>query len=310
MFDKILVANRGEVACRVIRACRELGIKTVAVYSSVEAHSLHVELADEPYPLGDTGRPSEGYLDVAALVGLARRSHADAIHPGYGFLSENPEFARACRNAGIVFVGPPAEVMEAMANKREARAAIARLGIQVLPGTTAPFDGATDVASHARANTRLQVEHGITEMAVGLDIVKQQISVASGAPLEHSQAEIAPYGHAIECRIYAEDPQTFLPSPGTLAIWQMPQGDGVRVDTGLRQGDEVTPHFDPLLAKVMGWAKSRPEAISKVTEALQQTRIEGVRTNIPFLLKALASPQFTSGQYTTSLADMLTASAT
>jgi acetyl/propionyl-CoA carboxylase alpha subunit len=159
------------------------------------------------------------------------------------------------------------------------------------------------------ANTRIQVEHGITEMTVGLDMVAQQISVASGAPLELSQAQIVPRGHAIECRIYAEDPETFLPSPGTLTEWQMPQGDDVRVDTGLRGEDEVTPHFDPLLAKVMVWAETRPEAIAKATGALQQTRVEGVKTNIPFLLRALASPQFTEGRYTTSLAETLTAGA-
>ena len=425
MFRKLLVANRGEVACRVMRTCRELGIKSVAVYSSVEANSLHAGLADESYPLPDTDTPSDGYLDVDAMVELALRARADAIHPGYGFMSESPEFARACVKAGIGFVGPPARVIEAMANKREARVVIARLGVQVLPGTTVPLDGSVDIGSHARAigyplivkasnggggiglamvpgpdrleralkrasstarrafasddlyleryvpdarhvevqvfgdghgtllhmyerecsvqrrhqklieetpspglpeetriamtdaaltaaqgigyegagtiefllapdgefffleaNTRLQVEHGITEMTVGVDMVQQQISVASGARLGLSQAQIVPRGHAIECRIYAEDPETFLPSPGTITVWQMPRGDGVRDDTGLRLGDEVTPHFDPLLAKVMAWAESRPEAIDKVAAALQRTRVEGVRTNIPFLLKA------------------------
>ena len=159
------------------------------------------------------------------------------------------------------------------------------------------------------ANTRLQVEHGITEMTVGVDMVEQQIGVASGAPLGWSQAEIVPRGHAIECRVYAEDPETFLPSPGTITAWQMPRGDGVRVDTGLRRGDDVTPHFDPLLAKVMVWAESRSEAIDSMTAALQQTRVDGVKTNISFLMRALASPQFRDGRYTTSLAETLTSGA-
>ena len=447
-FKKLLIANRGEVACRVMRTCREMGIRTVAVYSAVEANSVHAELADESYPLPDTGTPSDGYLDVDGMVELAVRARADAVHPGYGFMSENPEFARACEKAGIAFVGPPARVIEAMANKREARAAIARLGVPVLPGTTATLDGTADIGSYAQsigyplmvkasnggggiglamvpdpdrleralkrarstarrafasddlyleryvpdsrhvevqvvgdghgtmlhlyerecsvqrrhqklieetpspglpeetrdamtdaaltaargigyegvgtfefllapdgafyfleANTRLQVEHGITEMTVGVDMVEQQISVASGTPLGLSQAQIATRGHAIECRIYAEDPETFLPSPGTVTAWQMPRGDGVRVETGIRMGDEVTPHFDPLLAKVMAWAESRSEAIDKLTSALEQTRVEGVKTNVPFLLRALASPQFREGRYTTSLADTLTAGA-
>ncbi len=444
MFKRVLVANRGEIACRVMRTCRRLGIESVAIYTSAELGALHAETADEAHLLPDTGAPTASYLNIDAVLGAARTSHVDAIHPGYGFLSENADLARACESAGFAFVGPPSDVIEAMANKRLARRRLARLGVPVLPGTDASLDddsaieeaarqlgfpvmvkaseggggiglslvedparlgrAATRARSTARrafgsediylekyisgarhvevqvladkhgysmhlherecsvqrrhqklieetrsvalnsnqrrqltdsaleaatgigcqnagtfeylvapdgtfyfleANTRLQVEHGITELTTGVDLVEQQLLIAAGEPLRLRQDDVNPRGHAIECRIYAENPDTFLPSPGRITAWRVPVGERVRVDTAIREGDDVTTYFDPLLAKTLVHQDTRQQAIDAMIAALRVFVIEGVTTNIPFLLKALSAPQFRSGQYSTLLASEL-----
>ena len=442
MFSKILIANRGEIACRIIGTCRRLGIKTVTVYSGAEGRPLHAELADEAVLLPDSPNPVSGYLDIETMVEVARQVGADAVHPGYGFLSENARFAEACAESGIVFVGPPTEVIRLMGNKREARRKLADSGVPVLPGTSVSLDGVEDmqaaastvgfplmvkaseggggigmqlvagperldrsvrrarsssrrafgsedmyferyipdarhvevqiiadadrVSSHLwerecsvqrrhqkvieeapspsisesarerllaaaeqaaesvgfrnvgtfeflvdqedefyflEANTRLQVEHGTTEMVTGVDIVEQQLRIAAGLATDVRPTLVN--GHAIECRIYAEDPETFVPSPGKLEEFEIPEGDGLRVDTGFRAGDEVSSFFDPLLAKLIAWGKSRDAATALMCEALAETRIAGIKTNVPTLLRALEQPDFVRGRYTTDLLQTL-----
>ena len=442
MFKKTLIANRGEIACRIIRTCRRLGIETVAVYSDAEGRPLHADLADEAMLLPDSPNPVSGYLDIETMVGIARQAGAQAVHPGYGFLSENARFAEACAESGIVFVGPPTEVIRLMGNKREARRRLAESGVPVLPGTEVSLDGVEDmqaaastvgfplmvkaseggggigmqlvagperldrsvrrarsssrrafgsedmyferfipdarhvevqviadsdgVSSHLwerecsvqrrqqkvieeapspsisdeargrvlasavkaaesvgfrnvgtfeflvdqdddfyflEANTRLQVEHGTTEMVTGVDIVEQQLRIAAGLATDVRLAPVN--GHAIECRIYAEDPETFVPSPGKLEEFEIPEGDGLRVDTGFRAGDEVSSFFDPLLAKLIAWGKSRDAATALMCEALAETRISGIKTNVPTLLRALEQPDFVRGRYTTDLLQKL-----
>ena len=442
MFKKTLIANRGEIACRIIRTCRRLGIETVAVYSGVEGRPLHAELADEAVLLPDAPNPVSGYLDIETMVGIARQVGAQAVHPGYGFLSENARFAEACAESGIVFVGPPTDVIRLMGNKREARRRLAESGVPVLPGTEVSLDRVDDmqaaaltvgfplmvkaseggggigmqlvagpdrldrsvrrarsssrrafgsedmyferyipdarhvevqivadadrVSSHLwerecsvqrrhqkvieeapspsisekarerllaaavkaaesvgfrnvgtfeflvdqedgfyflEANTRLQVEHGTTEMVTGVDIVEQQLRIAAGLATDVRPAPVN--GHAIECRIYAEDPETFVPSPGKLEEFEIPEGDGLRVDTGFRAGDEVSSFFDPLLAKLIAWGESRDAATALMCEALAETRIAGIKTNVPTLLRALEQPDFVRGRYTTDLLQTL-----
>lgn len=418
----------------------------MAVYSRIEKSSLHVEMADEAYPVPEHEMPGYGYLDIAGLVAIGAKAGVDAIHPGYGFLSENPNFARASVEAGIAFIGPPAEVISSMANKREARETLRGLGVPVLSGTSGSLDGSADIEEQAQAigypvmvkaseggggiglgiipgperlsralrragsasnrafgsddlylekyipdarhievqvlgdkhgnvihlferecsvqrrhqklieetpaplfsnsqraaiteaaltaargigyqnagtfeflvdpdgkfyfletNTRLQVEHGITEMTTGFDLVEQQIRVASGEPLDITQSDIRPQGHSLEVRICAEDPDSFLPSPGLLSDWSIPSGDGIRVESGVRAGDEVSSYFDPLIAKILVHADGRSAAIRKMLSTLRNARIEGIKTNVPFHIKALESERFQDGSYTTQLAAQLTA---
>ena len=442
LFPKILIANRGEIACRIIRTCRRLGVETVAVYSDAEGYPLHAELTDEAVPLPDSPNPVSGYLDVEAMVGIALKTGAEAVHPGYGFLSENPGFAEACAESGIVFVGPPTDVIYLMGNKREARRRLADSGVPVLLGTSVSLDGVDDleaaastvgfplmvkaseggggigmqlvagperldrsvkrarsssrrafgsedmyferfipdarhvevqviadadgVSSHLwerecsvqrrhqkvieeapspsiseearerllasavqaarsvgyrnvgtfeflvdqddefyflEANTRLQVEHGATEVVTGVDIVEQQLRIAAGLPTDVRPAPVK--GHAIECRLYAEDPDTFVPSPGVLTEFEIPARDGIRVDTGFRAGDEVSSFFDPLLAKVIAWGEDRDAAVSLMREALSETKITGIKSNVPTLLRAMEQPDFVRGRYTTDLLQTL-----
>lgn len=418
----------------------------MAVYSRIEKSSLHVEMADEAYPVPEHEMPGYGYLDIDGLVAIGAKAGVDAIHPGYGFLSENPNFARASVEAGIAFIGPPAEVISSMANKREARETLRGLGVPVLSGTSGSLDGSADIEEQAQAigypvmvkaseggggiglgiipgperlsralrragsasnrafgsddlylekyipdarhvevqvlgdkhgnvihlferecsvqrrhqklieetpaplfsnsqraaiteaaltaargigyqnagtfeflvdpdgkfyfletNTRLQVEHGITEMTTGFDLVEQQIRIASGEPLDITQSDIRPQGHSLEVRICAEDPDSFLPSPGLLSDWSIPSGDGIRVESGVRAGDEVSSYFDPLIAKILIHADGRSAAIDKMLSTLRNARIEGIKTNVPFHIKALESERFQDGSYTTQLAAQLTA---
>ena len=446
MFGRILIANRGEIAVRVIRACRELGVETVAVYSEADAAALHVSLADRAVCIGPAPA-ADSYLSTAAVLAAARETAANAIHPGYGFLSENHEFAGACAAAGIAFIGPPADVIARMGSKIAARQLIAQAGVPVVPGETpseqtdeaiaaaarqlglpvvikpseggggigmkrvredaallpaiaqsrrealAAFgdgtlyverlidrprhveiqvladrhgriihlserecslqrrhqkvveetpspaltpglrarmgDAAVAVAraaryvnagtvefllegtgEHARfyfleMNTRLQVEHPVTEQATGVDLVAAQIRVAAGEPLRWSQADFKPRGHAIEVRVYAEDPQhDHLPQAGRLLLYREPSMPGVRIDTGVTEGTEVSVHYDPLMAKLIAWGETREAARRRAIEALRAYPILGIRTNLPFLIRLLEHPRFVSGDIDTGFIDV------
>jgi 3-methylcrotonyl-CoA carboxylase alpha subunit len=435
MFGKVLIANRGEIACRVIRTCRRLAIRTVAVYSQADAHARHVALADEAWEIGGP-RPADSYLRGDRILDIARRVGAEAIHPGYGFLSENEAFARAVEAAGLAFIGPTPEAIEAMGLKDRAKALLEKAGVPVVPGyhgerqeadflarqaaavgfpllvkavaggggkgmrlvtgpgefaaqldaarrearnafgddrvlleryvtgphhiefqvfgdtrgqcvhlferecsiqrrhqkvleeTPSPFVDA-DLRSRmgeaavaaARAigsrgagtvefivgedrrfwfmemNTRLQVEHPVTEMITGEDLVEWQLRVAAGEPLPLSQDEILSGGHAIEVRLCAENPaRGFLPETGRLGVLRTPpEGDDVRLDTGVREGDEVSVHYDSMIAKLVVWGGDRAEAIRRLSGALAETEILGVGTNLAFLERLVAHPAFVAG---------------
>ena len=444
VFDKVLIANRGEIACRIIRTCRRLGISAVSVHSSAEGSPLHAELADERYVLPERDTPAGAYLDAESIVDIAVKSGADAIHPGYGFLSESPELAENCARRGVAFVGPRPDVARLMADKWAARKKMASLGVPVLPGARVQAGDdedavaaaieevglplmvkATDggggigmqvVESESRiqralrrasssalrafgssevyieklvtrarhievqiiadeignvrhlwerecsaqrrhqkvieeapapclpeslrkslvgmsvsaaretnyvgagtfefivddnllayfleANTRLQVEHGVTEMITGVDIVEQQLRAAAGMSLSMS-GDLPLNGQAVECRIYAENPKTFIPSPGTLDAFDLPSMPNLRIDSGYRRGDAVTPYFDPLLAKFIAWDENRDGAIRLMKDALDAAEISGVATNIPTLCAALEYADFAGGRYTTGFIENL-----
>ncbi len=443
MFTKVLIANRGEIAVRVIRACRELGIKTVAVYSDVDRSALHVRYADEAYAIGPAPA-RESYLRIDRVIDVARRSGADAIHPGYGFLAERPEFAHACAQAGLTFIGPPASAIGAMGDKAVARTTVQKAGVPVVPGTegegglhdeeilaVAPsigfpllvkataggggkgmrlverFEDLTRALASARReaeaafgdgavylekvvagarhveiqlladsfgnciylterecsiqrrhqklieespspivdedlrrrmgevavraaqavnytnagtieflvdkdlnfyflemNTRLQVEHPVTEMVTGLDIVKEQIRIARGRKLRYAQDDVRLNGWAIECRINAEDPfNNFIPSTGRINTLSRPAGPGVRVDSGVDEGSEITPYYDSLLAKIIVWGETRGEAIVRMRRALREYRVIGIKTNIPFHQAIMESHRFHGGQFDTTFVE-------
>ncbi|MEM1536729.1 MAG: acetyl-CoA carboxylase biotin carboxylase subunit [Candidatus Bathyarchaeia archaeon] len=435
MFRKILVANRGEIAVRVIRACRELGVKTVAVYSEADAASLHVRYADESHFIG-AAEPSQSYLNIARIIEVAKKSECEAIHPGYGFLSQISAFAQACSENNLVFIGPPADVLRRMGNKVEARKAAANAGVPVIPGSLEPLESVEEAVELARVlgypvlvkavyggggrgmrlvqseeemrkvletasleaefsfgsreiyvekflpkarhiefqiladgkgnvihlgerecsiqrryqklieetpsplltedmrremgaaavkiaeaigyvnagtveflvdqnmnyyflemNTRLQVEHLITEMVTGIDIVKEQIRIAAGEELAYKQMEIEARGHAINCRINAEDPyNNFAPSPGTITHLHLPGGPGVRVDTHIYVGYTVPVFYDPLIAKLAVWGSSRLEAIRRMRGALEEFVIEGIKTTIPLHKAIMEDEDFLRGQ--------------
>jgi acetyl-CoA carboxylase, biotin carboxylase subunit len=439
---KVLIANRGEIAVRVLRGLRELGIRGAVVYSEPDRKSLPVLLADEAYPIGPA--PSrDSYLRGEAIVELAREIGADAIHPGYGFLSERAEFARLCRDAGVVFIGPPPEAIAAMGSKVESRRLMIDAGVPVVPGGRDPLPDleaaaaaagemgypvmlkasaggggkgmrrvgeAGELAAAYRAarseagasfgddsvylekyieeprhveiqvmgdlhgrivslgerecslqrrhqkvveeapspavgedlrrrmgeaavkaaaavgyanagtvefllakdgafyflemNTRLQVEHPVTELVTGLDLVAWQVRVAEGEPLGPEFDDVRPRGHAVEVRLYAEDPyQRFAPSPGRIALLRWPQGPGVRVDAGVAEGAEVTIHYDPLLAKLIVWGADRERALARLGRALAELRIEGIRTTAPLYRALLADPDFTAGRLDIGMLD-------
>ncbi len=430
MFEKILIANRGEIAVRIIRACRELGIKTVAVYSDADRNSMHVALADEAYNIG-APKPSESYLVKEKIIGVAKKSGAQAIHPGFGFLSENHSFAELCEKEGIAFIGPKAEAIELMGDKITARKIASDAKIPLVPGSEgvvsdleasrvadkigypimikasaggggkgmrivknsdefesslrmaksealsafgedsifverfiekprhieiqiladsrgkvlylferecsiqrrhqkvieeAPsafikaktrkkmgetavriakavnYEGAGTVEFimdqdenfyFLEMNTRIQVEHPVTEMITGIDIVKWMIRVSCGEPLPFKQSELKINGHAMECRIYAEDPETnFLPSPGLLQYVKVPAGLGIRDDSSIYSGYEVTSYYDPMLSKLITWGESREDAINKMTSALKEYIVMGVKTNLGFLIRVMGDDEF------------------
>jgi len=439
MVTKVLVANRGEIAVRIIRACRELGIETVAVFSEADRHALHVRYADEAYLLGPA--PSrESYLRADKIIDIARKTGADAVHPGYGFLAERDDFAETCAAAGIKFIGPKPSSIAAMGDKMTARETVRKAGVPVVPGTEdvgdlrdsdllkiAPkigfpllikataggggkgmrevrnieemphllesarreaesafgdgnvyleklVEGARHIEFQIIAdeqgnvahlnerecsiqrrhqklieespspfmdedlrtkmgevavkaaqsvdyqnagtieflvdkdknfyflemNTRLQVEHPVTEMVTGIDLVKEQIRIARGRALSFSQEDVKINGHAIECRINAEDPyNNYMPSTGLIAHSLLPTGPGVRVDTGVYPGFEITPYYDPMISKLIVWGETRAAAILRMRRALEEYRIVGVRTNVPFHQTMMDSHRYMGGQFDT-----------
>ncbi len=443
MFKKILIANRGEIAVRVIRACRELGIRSVAVFSDVDRASLHVRKADEAYHIGPA-TASESYLNIDKILDVARRSGAEAIHPGYGFLSENARFARACEQAGVKFIGPTASSMEMMGSKTRARQAMEKAGVPFVPGSShglefaeahklaeqigypvmlkaaaggggkgmrlvhspaemrSAYDAARSEAQRAfgdgeiylekfvtnprhiemqiladehgntiylgerecsvqrrhqkvleecpspivtpemrrqmgeiavrvaqaagytnagtveflvdqqrnfyflEMNTRLQVEHPVTEIVTGLDLVHLQVHIAAGEPLPLKQEDISWRGHAIECRIYAEDPDNnFFPSPGKVTLLEIPAGPGIRRDTGMYEGWTVPIDYDPLLAKLIGYGTSRDQAIRRLQRALYEYVAAGIKTNIGLFQRILQDADFHAGKLDTGYLDRL-----
>ncbi|HEX3646332.1 MAG TPA: acetyl-CoA carboxylase biotin carboxylase subunit [Vicinamibacterales bacterium] len=445
-MKKILIANRGEIAVRIIRACRELGVSPVAVYSECDRTALHVRYADEAYAIGPSA-PRESYLRLEALIDAARKSGADGVHPGYGFLAENEHFAAAVRDAGLTFIGPTPEAIGTMGSKTAARTAARRAGVPVVPGTEDPLapdataseiaaaadaigypllvkavaggggkgmrtvTEAADLAGAVRAarseagaafgdaavylerrltrprhievqllgdvhgtvlpfverecsiqrrhqkvveetpslavspavrsamaaaaasvasavgytnagtieflldedgrfyflemNTRLQVEHPITEMVTGIDLVRWQIRIARGERLDlDPERLLRPHGHAIECRIYAEDPDNnFLPSPGRIQQLRVPAGPGIRDDSGATAGLDVPIFYDPMISKLVAWAEDRPLALARMRRALGEYLVTGIKTTVPFFSWLLAQPDFQAGRFHTTYLD-------
>jgi acetyl-CoA carboxylase biotin carboxylase subunit len=438
LFKKILIANRGEIAMRIIYACRELGIKTVAVYSEADENSLHVRFADEDVCIGPA-RSADSYLNVPAVISAAEITGADAIHPGYGFLSESAYLAEVCEACHIKFIGPDPQVIRLMGDKARARRVMKKAGVPILPGSDGPLDNeekalklAKDIGypvivkataggggrgmrvvrapaelSHAvktaqreaeaafgvadvyiekyveaprhiefqvlgdqhgnvvhlgerecsiqrrhqklleespsvalsekmrkrmgaividaakavqytnagtfeflmdsdgrfyfmEANTRLQVEHPVTEMVTGIDIVKEQIRIAAGERLTFKQHDIVFTGHSIECRINAEDPETFVPSPGVIHVFSVPGGPGVRVETFAHSECTISPYYDSMIAKIIVHGRDRQEAIARMKRTLEMTVIEGIKTSIPLHLRILSDPDFIAGKLSTS----------
>ena len=434
MIHNLLIANRGEVACRIVRTCQKLGIRTVAVYSDADVNALHVQLADEAVRIGPAP-VRESYLNIEAIIAAAHRTHADAIHPGFGFLAENPAFARACTEAGLLFIGPTPEAIELMGNKRAAKGQMAAVGVPVIPGyggsdqsdkrfvaeaeqigypvmvkaadggggkgmrrvetpdqlpealaaarresfsafgsaelilekaLTRPrhieFQIIGDTQGHLihlgerecsvqrrhqkvieetpstaltpelrqkmgaaavkvgqtiqyhnagtveflldetgefyflEMNTRLQVEHPVTEMVTGIDLVEWQIRIAEGQPLPLMQEQVRWQGHAIEARLYSENPANqFLPTIGDVVLWRNPVGEGIRVDTGIQTGDAISIHYDPMQAKLITHALDRPTAIRKLMRLLDETVLLGLEHNLPYLRDVLGHPAHLSG---------------
>ncbi|MBM4140010.1 MAG: acetyl-CoA carboxylase biotin carboxylase subunit [Nitrospira sp.] len=447
LFKKILIANRGEIAVRIIRACKELGIKTVSVYSDIEKDSLHVRLADESVCIGPAN-PTQSYLNIPAILSAAEITDSDAIHPGYGFLSENYHFAEACMTSGITFIGPTPENIRLGGDKAKARQIMRRKGVPVVPGSDGPvateemamkaakktgfpiilkasaggggrgmrivreekdLEQAFYIAQRealtafgnnelyaeeyipemrhievqiiadnkgniihlgerdcsiqrkhqklieespspvsttekfrkrigdlgvkaARAikyrnvgtvefivspdgniyfmeiNTRVQVEHPVTEAVTGIDIIKEQIKLAAGLPLEFKQSQIRPSGHAIECRINAEDSDRFIPSPGKINFLFLPGGPGVRIDTAIYNGYVIPSQYDSLIAKLIVHGKDRSEAIVRMRRALDEFIIDGVKTTLPFHKKVFDHPDFIKGEFNTTFIEKINGS--
>jgi acetyl-CoA carboxylase biotin carboxylase subunit len=441
---KVLIANRGEIAVRIIRACRDAGLRTVAVYSEADRDGLHVRLADEAYAIGPAPA-TQSYLAIDRLVEVGARAGADAVHPGYGFLAENARFAEACREAGLTFVGPPPAAIAAMGDKTAARRTAITVGVPIVPGTREPVASDEEAARQARdlgypvmlkaalggggkgmrlvagpgelagalrlarseatsafgdgaiylekalveprhievqiladahghvvhlgerecsiqrrhqklveeapspfvdaplraamgdaacrlaaavgyknagtveflvdadrrfyfleVNTRLQVEHPVTELVTGIDLVTEQLRIAAGAPLGYGQADVTTRGWAIECRISAEDPAArFTPSPGCITAWRPPGGPWVRVDAGVYEGAEVPIHYDPLVAKLIVWGPDRDAAIRRMTRALGEFGVGGIRTTIPFHAAVMRHPDFVAGRLSTAFVDRM-----
>ncbi|MFD2133405.1 acetyl/propionyl/methylcrotonyl-CoA carboxylase subunit alpha [Pseudogracilibacillus auburnensis] len=438
MIKKILIANRGEIAARIIHACKKLHIHTVAIYSEADQDSPYVQLADECYLIGPP-HVNESYLNVEKIVEVAKKAELDAIHPGYGFMSENGDFARKCQENGFIFIGPSANIIETMGDKVAARKLMKEAGVPIIPGTENALSNIDEAVSAAEEigypimlkasaggggigmqvvhnddelikafdrnakraesffgdgsmfiekllktarhieiqvladqfghvihlferecsiqrrnqkvieeapalflseqtrlkmgevavqatkqigytnagtieflvdeqenfyflemNTRIQVEHPITEEITGVDIVSEQINIASGGRLTLHQNDIQIDGHAIEVRIYAEDPKTFFPSPGKITKYEEPTGDNIRIESSIREGSNVTPFYDPMISKLIVSGNSRDEAITYLKEALHTYKIDGIKTNIPMLLTVIDHEQFKKGNISTN----------
>jgi acetyl-CoA carboxylase biotin carboxylase subunit len=445
MFRKVLIANRGEIAIRIIRSCRELGIRTVAIYSEADVESLHVRMADEAVLVGPAAS-AQSYLKIDAIVAAARETNAEAVHPGYGFLAESAEFARAVTTAGLTFIGPTPDAMEIMGSKTSARRAAVEAGVPIVPGTVEPLQSFEDASATAEKfgypvmlkaaaggggkgmrlvndnndlrsafetaqteaaaafgdsslylekaierprhieiqifgdthgnvvhlgerecsiqrrhqkvieecpspindpdlrrrmgeaavkigravdytgagtveflladathdfyflemNTRLQVEHPVTELVTRHDLVREQFRVATGEPLSFTQEDIDWQGHAIECRIYAEDPaNNFFPSPGTIEHLQEPAGPGIRIDSGVTRLSEVSIHYDPMVAKLAVWGRTREEAIERLRRALDEYEVVGITTTLPFFREVVRDEEFVSGHLDTGFISRL-----
>ncbi len=255
MLEKVLIANRGEIALRILRACKELGIKTVAVHSTADRELMHLSLADESVCIGPAPA-TQSYLQIPAIIAAAEVTGATAIHPGYGFLAENADFAEQIERSGFTFVGPTAEVIRLMGDKVSAKDAM-----------------------KIEMNTRVQVEHPVSEMVTGVDIVKEMLRIASGEKLSIRQEDVVIRGHALECRINAEDPKTFMPSPGKVKHFHAPGGNGVRVDSHLYSGYSVPPNYDSLVGKVITYGADRDEALARMRNALDELIVDGIKTN-------------------------------
>src|SRR5436309_2551787 len=334
MFSKILIANRGEIACRVIRTARRMGIGAVAVYSEADAGALHVAMADEARLIGPPPA-RESYLDIAAVIGAARDSCAEAVHPGYGFLSENAEFAEACVEAGLVFIGPPAGAIRAMGSKAAAKALMEAHGVPVVPG----YHGAEQEEGRLRAEAErigfpvmikassggggrgMRIVADAGEFAAALDGARREAAGAFGddkvlierylAASRHIEVQVFGDTHSnavhlferdcsIEARLYAENPATgFLPSTGTLHGLHLPAGEGVRVDSGVRAGDRVSPYYDAMIAKLIAWGEDRETARARLRRALGDTALVGVAANLGFLARVAADPDFAAGRVDT-----------
>jgi 3-methylcrotonyl-CoA carboxylase alpha subunit len=440
IFNKILIANRGEIAVRVIRSAQKLGIQTVAIYSIADEEALHVELADEAYSLGDSIELSDTYLNIIKIIEIAKKSGSEAIHPGYGFLSENSKFVQACEKAGIVFIGPNSKAMKLMGNKIESRDFVTKLGIPMTAGVTGDHetllkkakkiplpilvkaaaggggkgmrivydlkelpeilestsreaksyfgDGTIFIEKYVEEprhieiqvigdnhgnivhlferecsiqrryqkiieespsptltpevrtkmgnaavkiakeigynnagtveflvdkslnfyflemNTRVQVEHPVTEMVTGIDIVREQIRIAAGYPLSFDQSSVKQTGHAIECRIYAEDPSNnFLPSPGDMSLYIEPEGNGIRIDAGIDEAATIHSFYDPMISKLITWGEDREIAREKMIHALTNYSIHGIRTNISYLLEILKHEAYINNKISTKYCD-------
>src|SRR5437667_297349 len=344
MFEKVLVANRGEIALRVIRACKELGVRTLAVYSEADVDSLHVQLADESICIG-APPSSESYLKIDRIMSAAEIGDVDAIHPGYGFLAENPHFAEVCESCNIKFIGPSSRAMQAMGDKNAARACARKAGVPVTPGS----DGIVETESEAiriakrigypvaiklaksvgyenagtieflvdqgrhfyfmEMNTRIQVEHTITEEVYACDLVKEQIRIAAGEPLSPHVAHAVPRLHAIECRINAEDPANdFQPTPGRIDFYYAPGGRGVRIDSHVYTGYTVPPYYDSLIAKIITVGATRINAIDRMRRALEEYYITGIKTTVPFHAAMMRNGEFRDGTYDTSFIERVMSS--
>src|SRR2546428_15017 len=313
-FKRVLVANRGEIALRITRACHEEGLEAVAVYSEADRLSPHVRAADRAVPLG-AAPASESYLNIPKLIAAARTTGCQALHPGYGFLSERAPFAEAVAAAGLGFVRPPPPGVRAPGGKNPPRPPLqAARGAHVPPPTQPPgrAGGGRPPAPPVRhprvlapggefcfleMNTRLQVEHPVTELVYGVDIVREQLRIANGLPLRIHGGPLQPRGHAIECRITAEDPfNDFLPATGVVRYLRPPAGPGVRWDGGVEAGNEVTLFYDPLIAKLIAWGETREVALQRIRRALRELVIVGLPTSQAFHLRVMDEPRFRRGE--------------